>query len=43
MGIGLIGGLGGLAGPRKDEEGARLARMRESSRVRHRQKVSNDL
>jgi len=40
---GLIDGLADLADPSNDEEGARLARMREPARARHRRRtLSND-
>jgi DNA-binding XRE family transcriptional regulator len=39
---GLIDRLGDVADPSEDEEGTRLARVREPSRARHRRKLSND-
>jgi DNA-binding XRE family transcriptional regulator len=39
---GLVDRLADLADPSKDEEGTRLALMREPARARHRRKLSND-
>src|SRR5467141_359293 len=39
---GLIDRLTDLADPGKDEEGTRLALVREPARARHRRKLSND-
>jgi DNA-binding XRE family transcriptional regulator len=39
---GFIDRLADLADPSKDEEGTRLALMREPARARHRRKMSND-
>ena len=39
---GLVDRLADLADPGKDEEGTRLALVREPARARHRRKLSND-